>query len=568
MAKPIKKSISYESRVCIDITNDSVRVVKLNSSGVIIRSAIADLEQAYETLPVEPDAQYIRHLSSAIRSAAKKSKIASIQQQPCVAVTGGSCIIIQRFEWPELPREAMYPHMCREMETYLPEDIINYVLSYEVQRRTKKDKMSTVDVIVCAIPKGASHNIMTAIKKAGFKPTRLDVRECVRGNVVAQCSSDLEENLSFAILDATQKQINLTLYSNGLYYSSRYITSQAGNIIEGQPQEETRPSGTETFRNSSDTLLDNDILNGLDPGSRGRLSRMLSDVSAEVSPYDVDMLIEEVVSIIDYMDYQERGSRMDYILLLGEERLPGIIAGLQGATQIRIKSSFEWLKSGITRDRNMYLPFLIDAYATSFPTPLSVNKQRMNLLPPVLPSKAKKAILPVLISIAAASVLAVFGIIFPLREVHELERRVAWLQMEYDMFPITPARLAEAQRYLPILTEQIQLTDHFRWNFIILAEMYDEFFTQWPQARQIIPVIHQYPDLLIHDFEARAGLIQMEGVVEDFTQVANFIDFLRDHDLVEWVFYEVAEMDLEEEVPDYATTFDITIALRRGAGER
>ena len=118
-------------RICIDISDNVVSVIKLDPEGMMMRAGSAKAP----SLPPVPDDAYVTDLSKAIRNAAWAAKVSMGFGASCIVVSGKPEMVIQRFTWPDMPAEALQSIVREEMIPFLPGDPSHFTIGCEVLRR-------------------------------------------------------------------------------------------------------------------------------------------------------------------------------------------------------------------------------------------------------------------------------------------------------------------------------------------------------------------------------------------------------------------------------------------------
>lgn len=519
----------------IDISENVVRIVKTTAKGVIVRAGEAEFVTVHEPGSKE----YILDLANAVHYAAKMARVTGGAGTTCNVVAGGPEVVVRRFTWPEMPPLALQENARMEFAPFLPGEASDFSIGFEVVNRTQDEETSsvTVDVMVAALPKVMVDSIEQAVRRAGFKASRIDVRENSRVRLVNSCCIVADEGApeSYAILDFSQNRANLGLYLNGMFYSNRYF-------VASTPVEEED-----------------------DPYSHYEEEDEDSEPKEKVITYRYDpiTLANDILSIIDYMQYRERGSSLACIFLIGEEKVPGIEESLADSLDIPIFSTHEWLKGGIVGSlpgrSYLHIASFLDAYGVSLP--VNDPKNTLHLAGAIRPSILKKTVLPLLIPgvIVATIVAATILIMNP--RIRRLENELADIERHMAANPITITQFTQMQTHVNRLTTQISNMEDFE--------------TEWPHAIDIMPLLFdptierrlQRP-LHLTGFVISDGQGTLAGAAIDFEHVADAVDAMLDH---EWIRHTttMGALDPSREVLNLANVmFAMPLELERGVGLR
>jgi Tfp pilus assembly PilM family ATPase/Tfp pilus assembly protein PilN len=563
------------NRYSIDITNKHVRIIRTNSAGAIIRSAAVDIP----ALPEKIDREYVEILSRAIKKAARAAKVPLSFGLPCEMVTGGPHVIARRFTWPEMPLAAIRANALTEVTPYLPGDPAAFTIGFRVVRRVLKPGSihPVFDVIVAAISTEISKAYTDAARKAGFAPTQLDIIENARGKLAAACNieallpvketdgSEAEktsEAASYAVLDITGEQINMTLFLEGVFYSNRYFALFPS--AAAPPPDENVPA---------EIFSANEVITEA-PESASQDKEFLN--------IDIDTLVTEVTSIIDYIQYRERNSSVQCILLLGDdEKLPGLLQSLKDSLDIPIFATADWLLPGICGKGlsiSDALPFL-DAYGAALPAASSARTGGdLDLRPQKTAGVGKKVVLPLVITALILGAAMTAGILLPRAMLMEMENTIQGLDDELARFTVSQSQIAEVNQEITRMTTMI--------------DELDSLYTAYPQSRAVIPVLYRLENenQILNTVSISGGELSVQGRAPDFAKVADSLVWLRNHPLFEnaavhsvnandetrtneilWIPSSEDDggiQEVRELVIAGYTDFSMTVRLQKGAGER
>jgi len=608
-----KLRIPFAERVSIDVSEDIVRGVKTNGKGLITGVSSCVLSRKYDAIPNESDTVFVGTLTDAIIKVKKALSLPRTTSKPqCTVVIGGSHVVLQRFTWPSMPAPAIQENVMREIGTYLPESHLNYSISFEILRKEGNDGTSMIDVLATACPKGITSNIYKAVTNAGFNPLRFDVRENVRSKMSLVCATDMDKDSSFALLDLTRSLPNITLYVKGLFYSSRYFgaaldtpsaydvdedgTSVATDEIKTKQEgidELNRLASSLGYRNADSFLkaiTDTGVAVSetfIPPEDSGTVSRSSIDT---VQGYDVNVLTDEIVSIIDYISYQERGSAIGRLIILGDtNKYNKLVQSLKDSLSIPVHASEEWIKNELANINIFDIHSYLDAFGGILPS-ATAGKSRINLNVNIAGIKTKRdkgsgfskenATKSVAIAMAVLLGISIPAIGIPSLMMHRVNRQQNILQTAYENLPVSAldmgmlegeiigretmietVRLSIIQTQLEIENVELQLSIH------------DTFYEQWPHARQMIPTLIASHIISVGSLSAVDGEIAVAGAVQNFNGLADFIDNLRNNALVSEVEFVLAVIDVEARndvgaLAANATGFSMRIELAEGMGVR
>ena len=348
-------------RICIDISDNVVSVIKLDPEGMMMRAGSAKAP----SLPQTPDDAYVTDLSKAIRNAAWAAKVSTSFGTSCILVSGKPEIVIQRFTWPDMPTDALQSIVQEEMIPYIPGDPSHFTIGCEVLRREENVAGSAMlEIIAAAAPMDYTAALTTACRWANFKPKRMELRENARGRFAHYWCAPIEGEVptTFAILDVGPGLANIGFYHHGLYHSSRYFTPELVKLEEVQ---------------------DFDLLMTVKAGG-------IAD-NEKAMRYEPDTLTNEISSAINHFNRSVQGSGISCVLLMDDENIPGMEESLRAQLDTLILKPSQWVTPGLKRPnlRRVDQTQFLDAFAAGVP-PLTSYESRMDLrLPEALTSPAK-----------------------------------------------------------------------------------------------------------------------------------------------------------------------------------
>jgi len=328
-------AIHRSERICIDISDSVVSVIKLDPQGVMMRAGSAKAP----ALPGMPDDAYVTDLSAAIKKAAWAAKVSMGFGASCVVGVSMPDMTIQRFRWPDMPTEALLKIAAEEMAPYLPNGKSNYHIACEVLSADN----GGLEVMAAAMPEEHAVAVDTACRWANFKPKRIDVRENARSRLVNLWCAPIEGAIpsTFAILDAGPGAANIAFYYNGLFHSNRYFAPEFVKL---------------------DEVDDFEMLMSVKAGGIGN--------NESAMRYNTAKLTEEIASAVNHFHRLTDGHKISCILLMDDENIPGIEEGLRTGLGTPVLKPSQWVKPGLKRPnlRRTNQDSFLDAFAVGMPS--------------------------------------------------------------------------------------------------------------------------------------------------------------------------------------------------------
>ena len=344
-------TIHRSERICIDISDNVVSIIKLDPEGVMMRAGAAKAP----TMPLVPDDAYVTDLSSAIRKAAWSAKVSAGFGASCIVVSGMPDMTMQRFTWPDIPADAIGAIAQEEIMPYLPGASSHFTVGCEVLKQAQGDGNSPdmIEALVAAMPIEHASAIATACKWANFKPKRLELRENARGRLAHYWCAPIEGEVptTYAILDVGPGMANIAFYQNGMFHSNRYFPPEIVKL---------------------DQVDDFEMLMTVKTGG--------VDDNENAMRYAPEKLTEDIVSAVGHFHRMAAGAKISCILLMDEENIPGIEESLKGSLGLPVIKPSGWVSPGLKRPnlRRIEQAQFLDAFSAGMP-PLSNHGSRMDL---------------------------------------------------------------------------------------------------------------------------------------------------------------------------------------------
>ncbi|MCL1843194.1 MAG: hypothetical protein FWF79_05230 [Defluviitaleaceae bacterium] len=550
LSKPtVKKQQAYS----IEIGMGSVKIIKTDAKGKITGAGMSSYDMG--DTPLWTDKAWIDRLSQSVREASREARVPKGTGFACTVVTGGTGVIVQRFTWPELNYQAMLENAKHEIASYLPGTQSQFIIGAEVQSRNETESAVIIDAFVAAMPKDMATAISTAVTWAGFKVVSLDVKENARTRLINKfCMIEGGAPKSYGILDLCGEQPNITLYLGGHFYSTHYfggsVSHQAGKAAPGTTIEEIEE--TSGFASAA--------------------------IKSEQVEFDVEVVLSEISFVVDFIKYQERGSGLECILILGRTQ-PGFSQRLSSGLDMPVYDTDAWMKSsvieGIKGDPGLYL----DAYASGIVSSVIGAHHMLDLKTAVIVKKPMRRLFMIasgliLFMLAALAV----GIFIPFRAEQRLQREYADLDIEEERVN----RFVAESRTAAEIEHHAGRVEFYGTRLVGI----DDFYREFAQASVIVPIffdavvtnIYQVEDTGFTDIfqlTVSEDEIVLDVTAIHFNHVAALIEYFRDftlegHLLTLFRSAGTAAVTDEDtlELEYGSTTFSMGFTMRRGMGVR
>ena len=463
------------AKITIDVSGRSVRIIQTNGSGKIVKAGSAPIREI-------PGTDHHIVLRDAIKEAAAS---AQIKGGKCVLLTGGPDIITQQFMLPDMADDALRENILTEITQYLSGDIGKFTIDFRVTGLADKPGEKTAEagkklgVFAAAFEKTAAASLMHAATKAGFTPERLDIRENARDKLMKLKDKiqGFDPTKSFAVLDVSDYPANIMIFVNGRFYVSRYFES----------------------------VLDTES----------------TDDPEEIAALYIESLSAEIASIIDYIQYRERDSKIEHILVFGSKQsVSAIREKLEENLDMPVINAGK-VYSGISKTKKRGIAehgveFFLDAYAasirgkTKLSADLDLKRQKKKR------RVSGRAIMAIILTVLIVGSALAAGIYLPYIKIQALKEDNRRVTRELENYVISDAlaQIADLEKEIDLMTG---LTSEYR----IFSEYY-------PDASRLLDWIYNAAtrDMKIMNVSASRGSISLSGTAASEESLANYMDYL------------------------------------------
>lgn len=527
------------AKVSIDVGEKTVKIIQINSAGIIIKAGTANISAGMYS---PPSPEYTLALSAAIKKAARSAHISASGN--CVLVTGGSNIIVRRFTWPEMDSAALQFNAETEIAPHLPGPVASFAVSCKIlQRRQTKifdsaaaaaSAVIQLEVLVVAIQRDISDSYASAARKAGFKPKRIDIRENAWEKAVhtpelwqsRETEKPFDSEKSFAVLDVIDTMVGMIVFINGAFYANRYFGSSGNSYASGITQ---APSIGET----NEIYIDEEA------------------ATQEIQVIDAENVANEVSSIIDYIQYRERGSQVEKLIVIGAENIaPELVSSLIDTIDIPVLSQAESLTSVLLSasllKRGTEVAYYLDAYGAAI-EPVQKLSADVDL-------RSKKGnthvfrriVLPSFGAVALLAAVLFVGIYLPYSKIKKLKTEEAELLKQIELYGINESDIEGLKQEIEAMEKTI--------------DDVDSFYSEYPQALKVLSAVYgALPSgTSIQKISISNGSVSVSGSTDNLEKVAQLIVDLRGNELFS---NADAQVNSRDGIFSATVSFDMTISL-------
>ncbi len=151
-----------------------------------------------------------------------------------LSVSGHSSVIIKRVALPQMTEDELDGQIRFEAEQYIPFDIEDVNLDFQILGPAEEDKM--MDVMIVAVKKDKINEYVSVVKEAGLSPVIVDVDAFALENM-HELNYDVKEGENIALVNIGASMININILKGGISVFTR-DSSLGGNLLTEALQRE------------------------------------------------------------------------------------------------------------------------------------------------------------------------------------------------------------------------------------------------------------------------------------------------------------------------------------------
>jgi type IV pilus assembly protein PilM len=310
----------------LDIGSSSVKLVELERSGSTHRL------RRFGYAPVPPEAivqgsfMNATGISEAIQQAYENG---GFKTKDVATSVSGHAVIVKRISLPSQSAEELDETIKWEAEQYIPFDIAEVNIDYQVLQDDALD--GQMDVVLVAAKKDLIDDYLNVISDAGLSMAIMDVDAFALGNMY-ELNYDPSPESAVALVDIGASVININVMNGAVPVFTRDITS-GGN----QYTEEIQKALSISFEEAERIKI----------GGTG------SEVSTDVVPQEVedamrevsDTLLGEVQRSLDFYRATSSSTPIDKVVLCGgSAQVPGLTRLLEERIELPIEVADPFVK--------------------------------------------------------------------------------------------------------------------------------------------------------------------------------------------------------------------------------
>jgi type IV pilus assembly protein PilM len=287
--------------VGLSIGTSSIKLVELKRAGKLWKLLHFGIVQLPEDIIVNREIINSIAVTDSIKTLIGQIKLKN--HQVCTSLSGTSLIIRRMaLEVPKL--NELQEQVFWEAEQYLPFDVSEVVMDYQVLSRSKDSK---TDVLFVAVKKTVLDSYMSCISDAGLKSKIVDVDVFALQNLF-EVNYPANPSEAVAIIDIGASAMKTVVVHGGIPVFTKDTAIGGRNLT------------AEIQKNLNLTYVDAETLKiGADQG--GTIPQEVSDLMHVMA----DNFATEIKRAIDFYNASSSGAPIAYILLTGgSSKLPGL----------------------------------------------------------------------------------------------------------------------------------------------------------------------------------------------------------------------------------------------------
>ncbi len=305
-------SLFSKSIVGLDIGSSSVKILQLKPSGNQWQlTAMGMAEIPKESLEVKNQELQRAAVVEAIRRAFKES---GIKTKKVATSLSGDSVIIRYVKLPFMTAEELRGAISKEAEQYIPLNIDQVVLDFQILGEVQEDGQKKLDVLLVAAKIDVVDQHLLMLKDTGLTPMVIDVDAFALQNAYEiNRLEPNEETVALINMGASLTTINILEGKNTRFTRDIPV---AGNDFTREIQKEfnLKFSEAEELKKSHGTISmeEDDFSLSTVSQKDDRVLRM-SDVMTPV----LNKLLGEIRRSFDYYETQARKKTVERVILLG-----------------------------------------------------------------------------------------------------------------------------------------------------------------------------------------------------------------------------------------------------------
>jgi len=301
-----------KSIVGLDIGTSSVKIIQLKPVGnqwKLVSMGMVELpKESLENKNPESQKSFL------VESVKQVFKESGIKIKKCVTSLSGDSVIIRYVKLPFMTPEELKGAISREAEQYIPLNIDQVVLDFQILGESQEDGQRKIDVLLVAAKVDVVDQHLLLLKSAGLSPQVVDVDAFALQNAyeINQLEPN-EETVALINMGASLTTINILEGTNTRFTRDIPV---AGNDFTKEIQKEFNlkfGEAEELKRSHGAISMEEDDFNLSTVSHKDDRVLRMSDVMTPV----LNKLLGEIRRSFDYYETQARKKTVERVILLG-----------------------------------------------------------------------------------------------------------------------------------------------------------------------------------------------------------------------------------------------------------
>jgi type IV pilus assembly protein PilM len=290
-----------QTAVGLSIGTSSIKLVELKKVGKIWKLLHFGIVQLPEDVIVNREIVNPIVVTDSIKTLVNQIKLRN--KAVCTALSGTS-LIIKRMSLEVPNAKELQDQVFWEAEQYLPFDVSEVVMDYQVLTRSKEGK---TDLVLVAVKKTVLDTYMTCIQDSGLKPKIVDVDYFALQNLF-EANYPVNPSEAVAIVDIGASALKLVVVHAGIPVFTKDSAVGGRNLT------------AEIQRNLNLSYVDAESLK-IGGGPDGSTPQEVSDLMHVMA----DNFAIEIKRAIDFYNASSSEAPIAYVLLAGgSSKIPGL----------------------------------------------------------------------------------------------------------------------------------------------------------------------------------------------------------------------------------------------------
>jgi type IV pilus assembly protein PilM len=256
MAQVMKKAVG------LDIGTSSVKIVELSKSEdkiVLEKFGVEEIApQASEGEGAEEN-----NNKALVEAVSKVKEKSGIKETDVIAAVSGQSVIVRYIDLPKMTEEELKSTIRYEAEQYIPFNIDDVMLDYQVLQETSEGEKK-MNVLLVAAKKDLVENKIRIIEKAGFSPILIDVDSFALINAFEATQKDVNKEDVVALVNIGAQITNINVIKGGISYFTRDVSLAGNNITEYiVKNKNVAPEEAEKIKRDASAKIEDKNLKGL-----------------------------------------------------------------------------------------------------------------------------------------------------------------------------------------------------------------------------------------------------------------------------------------------------------------